>query len=90
MTDLLNTRKRPDRSQYLRDFKKATKVILSCENMFHIKAARSYINLFFNTHSKSYLNNNSFRVHKPSAIVVDLYNDLYTLLVNKQKDLGDV
>ena len=88
--DLLNTQMRPNRGQNLRDFKKAGRVIESCENIFHIKAARSYINLFFNKHSKSYLNTNSFRIHKPSEIVVDMYNDLYEMLINKQKAVGDV
>jgi len=90
MMDLLNTQMRPNRGQNLRDFKKAGRVIESCENIFHIKAARSYINLFFNKHSKSYLNTNSFRLHKPSAIIVDMYNDLYEMLIDKQKALGDV
>lgn len=88
--DLLNTQMRPNRGQNLRDFKKAGRVIESCENIFHIKAARSYINLFFNKHSKSYLNTNSFRLHKPSAVIVDMYNDLYEMLIDKQKALGDV
>jgi hypothetical protein len=90
MTDLLNIQMRPERGQNLTDFKKAGRVIESCENIFHIKAAKSYINLFFNKHSKSYLTTNRFRVHKPSAAVIDMYNDLYEMLIIKQKALENV
>ena len=90
MTDLSNSRLRTDKNQSKIDFKKAVRVIESCENIFHISGARAYINLYFNKHSKNYLSSNNFRLYKLSTKVSDMYNDLYIMLLNKEKHLEDV
>ncbi len=76
-----------DKLLALNSFNKAKKVIASCENEYHLKGARKYINSFFNSYSKSYLVKNTFRVHKPTAYTVGLYNDLLSLLVKKELEL---
>jgi len=35
----------------IRGYKKALKVIDSCENKYHIESAKKYCNNFFNTHA---------------------------------------
>lgn len=68
-------------------FEKAKKVIASCENEYHLKAARKYINAFFNCYSKSYMNKSSFRIFNPSKEVADFYNKLLHLLCKKELEI---
>lgn len=73
----------------LNSFTKAKKVIATCENEYHLKAARKYINAFFQLYSKSSLIKNTFRVYRPSDDIADLYNDLLSILVNKELELRE-
>ena len=78
-----------DKLLALNSFTKAKKVIASCENEYHLKAARNYINCFFDLYSKSSLIKNTFRVYNPSEDIANLYTDLLSLLVNKELELRE-
>ncbi len=57
-------------------FDKAVKVINSCENSYHTKAARKYINLFFNIYCPTPKVKSGFRVFSPPQYIADQYNIL--------------
>ena len=70
-------------------YRKAVKVINSCENLEQIESARRYINNFFkvySTQSKSDWGN--FQVRVAEDILVDKYNKLYNKLDEKQINLS--
>lgn len=57
-------------------FDKAIKVINSCKNTYHTKAARKYINLFFKCYSPTPNVKSGFRVFSPPQYIADQYNTL--------------
>lgn len=63
-------------------FYKAIRVIDSCKNIYHVKAARNYVNLFFKNYSTSSL---GFNIFIPSYKVESLYNQLLVELIKAEK-----
>lgn len=73
----------------LESFKKAHRVIQSCENQVHIDGARNYINNFLVSHSKSaneWVDGRSL-LH-PNEFAEVCYHRLRESLSNKEKQLG--
>tara|TARA_E500000331_G_scaffold259211_1_gene250072 strand:- start:1489 stop:1740 length:252 start_codon:yes stop_codon:yes gene_type:complete len=66
-------------------FKKANKVISSCTKQSHLKAARKYINLFFNTYCTNYSIKSGFRVYKPPTFIAEKYDTLLHNLSLKER-----
>ena len=66
-------------------FKKANSVISSCTEESHLKAARKYINLFFNTYCDNYSIKSGFRVYKPPTKIAELYDTLLHNLSLKER-----
>ena len=66
-------------------YRKAVKVIDSCENLVQIEAARRYINNFFKVYSiESRSDWGSFQVRVADDLLVKKYNKLYEKLDDKQ------
>ena len=66
-------------------YRKAVKVIDSCENQEHIEAARRYINSFFQLYStESRSDWGNFQVRVADDLLVKKYNKLYEKLDDKQ------
>jgi len=62
-------------------FDKAIRVIDSCKNIYHVKAARNYVNLFF----KNYSSSSGINIFTPSYKVDSLYNQLLFELIKAEK-----
>ena len=66
-------------------YRKAVKVIDSCENLEQIEAARRYINNFFKVYStESRSDWGNFQVRVADDLLVKKYNKLYEKLDDKQ------
>lgn len=66
-------------------YRKAVKVIDSCENLVQIESARRYINNFFKVYSiESRSDWGSFQVRVADDLLVKKYNKLYEKLDDKQ------
>jgi hypothetical protein len=66
-------------------YRKAVKVVDSCENEIHIEAARRYINSFFKLYStESRSDWGNFQVRVADDLLVKKYNKLYEKLDDKQ------
>lgn len=70
-------------------YRKAVKVINSCENLEQIESARRYINNFFKVYStQSKFDWGNFQVRVAEDILIDKYNKLYNKLDEKQINLS--
>lgn len=65
-------------------FSKALKVIYSCENAYHTKAARKYVNLFFNAYCTNSSISSGLRLYKPSTKIANMYNTLLSDLIKTE------
>jgi len=66
-------------------YRKAVKVIDSCENLVQIESARRYINNFFKVYStESRSDWGNFQVRVADDLLVKKYNKLYEKLDDKQ------
>ncbi len=71
-------------------YRKAVKVIDSCENLEQIESARRYINNFFKVYSyESRSDWGNFQVRVADDILVKKYNKLYEKLDDKQVFLSE-
>lgn len=79
------------RGNILGNYKKAMRVIDSCENMDHITAAKKYTNLFLETES-SYVGYNKYGMREVTSddLVSEMYKRLRTRLMIKELDLNEV
>lgn len=71
-------------------YKKALKVIDSSETIYHVKGARRYVNLFFESNSKFVGKNKyNFREFVTDGLVEEMYSRLLMKLVSKEIELGE-
>jgi hypothetical protein len=71
-------------------YRKAVKVIDSCENLEQIESARRYINNFFKVYStKSRSDWGNFQVRVADDLLVKKYSKLYEKLDDKQIFLSE-
>ena len=71
-------------------YRKAVKVINSCENLEQIESARRYINNFFKVYSsESRTDWNNFQVRVADDLLVKKYSKLYEKLDDKQIFLSE-
>jgi len=77
------------RSNILGNYKKAMRVIDSCENMDHITAAKKYTNLFLEIES-SYVGYNKYGMRELTSdeLVSEMYRRLRRKLLIKELDLS--
>jgi len=70
-------------------YKKALKVIDTSETIYHLKGARRFVNLFFESHSKFVGKNRyNFREFVTDRLVEEMYSRLLMKLVTKEIELG--
>ena len=71
-------------------YRKALKVIDSCENVDHIDAARNYVNNFFKTYSDPASGKfGPFSLVEASDSVILMYDRLFLKLEDKERKLGE-
>lgn len=71
-------------------YKKALKVIDSSETIYHLKGARKYVNLFFESNSKFVGKNKyNFREFVTDRLVEEMYSRLLMKLISKEIKLGE-
>ena len=72
-------------------YRKAHRVIDSCQNIVHLNTARRYCNLFFESQSKPLKKNKyNFTEYVTNDLVAEMYERLLFKLVNKETSFDEI